>query len=379
MTNDGGVYLSKNSTQPGITDDDFEYVSLGYNSTQFYSADKMPGQNRYIGGMQDNGSHVSPDGVDANLETHFDFAHFGDGFETVWNNRDDQLIIASAQYNYFAKTENGGNSWRLAVDGMADGDGPFKSKVTNSRFYPDRLYALGSSGVYVSSDFGDRWDITVVSPDLWSYNNSADVEVSFADADVIWAGGYMSENQRLYVSTDAGESFEPTENYADTTIGPVSGIGTHPSEPNTAFALFSIDGLPKVLKTTDLGETWADISGFDLSTGESTRGFPNVATNCILSFTNDPDQLWVGTEIGIVESLDGGLSWHLLDENLPPVIVYDMKIQDDQVIVSTYGRGIWTVTIPEIAQDIVFAPTIASITIDTEGKTTFNLEYEIGI
>ena len=62
-TNDGGIYLSKNSKQPGHADKDFEYVSLGYNTTQLYGADKMPGEDRYIGGTQDNGSFYTPKGT----------------------------------------------------------------------------------------------------------------------------------------------------------------------------------------------------------------------------------------------------------------------------------------------------------------------------
>ena len=56
ITNDGGVYQSVKNADPGINDGDFEYVSFGYNTTQFYSADKAPGQYRFIGGMQDNGT-----------------------------------------------------------------------------------------------------------------------------------------------------------------------------------------------------------------------------------------------------------------------------------------------------------------------------------
>ncbi|MFA7227740.1 MAG: hypothetical protein WC061_01795, partial [Melioribacteraceae bacterium] len=37
----------------------------GYNTTQFYGADKKPGFNEYIGGMQDNGTWQSPSGLNA--------------------------------------------------------------------------------------------------------------------------------------------------------------------------------------------------------------------------------------------------------------------------------------------------------------------------
>ena len=52
-----------------------------------------------------------------------------------------------------------------------------------------------------------------------------------------------------------------------------------------------------------------------------------------------------------------------------------MKIQDDQVILATYGRGIWSVTIPEIEQEILFAPNIEQVSINPEGLTTIALSY----
>ena len=375
-TNDGGIYLSKSSKQPGHQDMDFEYVSTGYNTTQFYSADKMPGEDRYIGGMQDNGTYLTPKGESSNASTDFDFALGGDGFEVLWNNRDPQKVIGSIYYNSFYTSSDGGVNWEAAQDGIVEQDGPFLSRLTNSRTYPDRIYAISQNGIYISNNFGENWNLSPITSDAWVFSNYTDVEVSAADAKIVWAGGYMSENYRLFVSTDKGLTFTPTETYLDyPNMGPVTAIGSHPSDSNTAFALFSFDGLPKILKTEDLGKTWLDISGFNTETGLSDRGFPNVASHSFLCFTNNSDRIWVGTEIGIIESLNGGNSWALLNSNMPMVKILDMKIQDDQVIIATYGRGIWSVTIPEIQQEILFAPIVEQVSIHPEGTMTISLSY----
>ena len=52
--------------------------------------------------------------------------------------------------------------------------------------------------------------------------------------------------------------------------------------------------------------------------------------------------LWAGTEIGLFESLDDGLSWHYADNGLPAVSIWQMDIIDLQLVVATHGRGIWT-------------------------------------
>jgi hypothetical protein len=56
---------------------------------------------------------------------------------------------------------------------------------------------------------------------------------------------------------------------------------------------------------------------------------------------DNPNIIWAGTEIGIVESQDNGVTWALLN-NFPNVSVWDMKGQDDQIVIATHGRGIWT-------------------------------------
>ena len=374
-TNDGGIYLSKLSKQPGHEDMSFDFVSTGFNTTQFYAADKMPGEDRYIGGIQDQGTHLSQEGSSSNAGSAYRIVIAGDGFEALWNNRDPKKVIGSQYFNGFYSSSDGGQTWRNASSGIGE-DGPFLSRLANSRSYPDRIYAVGAYGVYKSNNFGENWNLTPIESEYWRESNYTDLEVSEANANIIWAANYMSENTRVFVSTDGGLTFTHTETYSEIpNMGPVIAINTHPNEDSTAFAQFGVDGLPKILKTEDLGKTWVDISGFDLENRSSERGFPNTVVEGLICFPNDPNHMWVATEIGIVESLNGGESWNLINSNLPMVKVLDMKIQDDQIIIATYGRGIWSVTLPEVEREIVFAPNIVQVDIDLTGQTTLKLIY----
>ena len=95
-------------------------------------------------------------------------------------------------------------------------------------------------------------------------------------------------------------------------MGSITKLATHPTEPKTAYALFSFADRPKILRTKNLGQTWDDVSGF--GTGStSTNGFPDVATFCLYVRPDDPSILWAGTEIGIMESIDNGITWNLLN------------------------------------------------------------------
>lgn len=374
VTNDGGVFISVVGSDPGTSDGDFEFRAFDYVTTQFYGADKAPGEDRYIGGMQDNGTFMTYPGEEADSSTRYNFVIGGDGFESLWNNRDGNLLIGGSQFNNFSRSLNNGASWQAASNGFG-GQGPFVTRLANSKSLPDRIYTVSSDGVYFSNNFGGLWQPSFIS-EMWSFNNSTDIQVSDADHNVIWAGGNLSEDSRVHVSQDGGCSFTPVSNYTGSQLGFVSGIGTHSQDPGTAYLLFSFSGLPKVIKTTDFGQSWEDISGFEGNNGVSDRGFPDVAINALLVFPNDANRIWVGSEIGIIESLDGGVSWSLLDANMPPANTWDFKIQDDQVVIATYGRGIWSVEVPEVEREIVFAPLISEATQSPTG--VINLDALLG-
>ncbi len=372
---DGGMFVSRRSSNPGVLDDAFSYASLGNNTTQFYSADKAPGVDRYIGGMQDNGTWFTPSGMNGSASTPYRFALGGDGFEAIWNNRNSDLIIAGSQFNNFSRTINGGTTWNNATNGIDD-SGPFWSQLENSKNLPDRIFTIGSSGAWKSNDFGGTWTPTRIDDPRWSFNSSMSIEVSIADYNTVWAGGALSENRRFFVSTDGGDSYKATNYYQDQILGRSSGLSTHPTDPETAYAMFSYQGRPKILKTTDLGENWEDISGFaESEDGSSTRGFPDVAVNKVFVFPNDTSRIWAGTEIGIVESLDGGASWAIMDNEMGAINVYDMILQDDQIVIATYGRGIWTATVEGIEQEVIFPPLIASSFVAPNGELKLQIEY----
>ncbi len=375
-TNDGGVYFSNTSTDPGVTDNAFTFAGSGYNTSQFYGIDKKPGADEYIGGMQDNGTWRSPNGEEASASTKYLRQLGGDGFEVVWNNADPNKIIGGSQFNGFARTLNGGETWINGTNGMTDvgsGNAPFITKITNSKSNPDVLFAIGASGVWVSEDFAASWQLTALN-DNFSLTSTSNVKVSIANNNVVWAGTAMLNNNRLHVSTDGGKNFDATNNFNNTSFGFISGMGTHPTEESTAYALFSIADAPKVLRTTDMGQTWEDISGFAGSGGTSNNGFPDVAVYSILVLPHETNTIWVGTDIGVVESKDNGATWALLDDNLPGTAVWDMKVQDDQVVIATHGRGIWTTDIPELPA-ITFVPFIENVGLGANGK--LNIEVDL--
>lgn len=360
--NDGGVFVSNTSTSPGVNEGDWTFAGNGYNTTQFYGIDKMPGKEVYIGGTQDNGTWRSPANASADANTRYFRALGGDGFEVVWNYDNPDMMMGSVYYNAISRTTNGGQSWSSATSGLSDegaGSAPFITKLANHKSRPHVVYAVGKSGVWRTENFGSSWTLAPVTQD-WLTGSFMDVEVSQANPYIVWAGsGMMPGRAGLHVSTDGGESFSKANHYNTENLGVITGVFTHPTEDSTAYALFSFAKSPKILRTRDLGQSWEDISGFE-GKDVSANGFPDVAVYSLLVMPHTPEVIWAGTEIGLVESRDNGNSWALANNGLPNVSVWDMKIVDDQVVLGTHARGIWTVTIPELPA-IVRSPVVKGV------------------
>lgn len=338
--NDGGLGLSKDN---GNT---FEQITNGYTTTQFYGVSKKPYRNEYIGGMQDNGTWQSPSFTEAGVDEDFIFRVGGDGFETIWRLDDTNQIMASVYNNDINVSLDHGETWTEATTGIDDG--PFVTKLTMLPSNPKRVYAVGSQGLYYTNTFGLASWRTIDMPsgwlaDGWSITSSHQIKYSIANDSILWAGASVSDDfgWKIFVSTDLGETFSAITTPEDKMDIFVSNIATHPTNPNVAYLLYSAYAEPKILRTSDLGETWEDISGFSGNV-VSANGFPDVGTMSLMVFPDDTNRIWVGTELGIVESLDNGETWGLLESNLPTVPVYEMFMQDNQVVAGTYGRGIWS-------------------------------------
>ena len=346
LANDGGVYSSSMKQDSGATQGDWSNAVGGKNSTQFYGAAKQNGTDNYLAGAQDNGCWIST-GDDSTKDKTYSSAFGGDGFEVIWHYDKPQDFIVSSQNNRIGRY----NNFTYAGATNLSGAPIFYTKVANADNNPDVVFSVSGNGVWRSTDFAATWDLIPISSNFAQSppSSSLNVKVSTADPNIVWAGFAMTESGSftLHVSEDNGQSFNQAgvyDNPSGTHNLPISGLGTSYIEKNRAYALFSSQGRPKILKTEDLGTTWEDITGFE--TGINT-GFPDVAVHSIVEMPFDKDIIWAGTDIGLFETENGGSSWALVS-GMPSVAVYDMKIVNDQVVIATYGRGIWSAAIPEL-------------------------------
>ena len=92
------------------------------------------------------------------------------------------------------------------------------------------------------------------------------------------------------------------------------------------------DYAPYVFKTSDFGKSWTNLSGAlpdDLPT---------------YSVREDPQQrglLYLGTDKGVMVSMDDGGTWQSLRLNMPYVPINAMTVKDNDLVIATNGRGFW--------------------------------------
>jgi photosystem II stability/assembly factor-like uncharacterized protein len=216
--------------------------------------------------------------------------------------------------------------------------------------HDDKVIYAGAQVLFRSTDRGDTWK--VISPDLTT-NDSVKItpppgtSIQFctittiaesqAQAGVIWVG---TDDGKVQVTRDTGAHwFDATPKIA-AAGGPadawVTRVYPSPSQPGAAYITKSRrrfdDFRPFVFGTTDFGATWKDLS----------KGLPSAA-NVIIEDPAKPGLLFVGTDTGVFASFNNGAQWWPLKSNMPVVPVSDMLIQPHaaDLVVGTYGRGIW--------------------------------------
>lgn len=149
---------------------------------------------------------------------------------------------------------------------------------------------------------------------------------------VIWTG---SDDGLVHITRDGGANWQNVtgKGLKETLI---NAIDVSPHDAATAYIATTRykfnDFTPAIYRTTDYGQSWVNISN-NLPYGAITR-----------VVREDPERknlLYVGTELGIYVSYDGGLNWTALQMNLPVVPITDLIVQGSDLVVATQGRSFW--------------------------------------
>ena len=303
------------------------------------------------------------------------------GAENSWTMpslRDDNIVWANAQQVDMRTRKTLGTSpWPSGQRGAPPRDRPFRLNWTiplaMSPHDPLRVY-VGSQYVHQTADGGETWavispDLTTndkgkqgVPPGLWPETQDVPstliyIEESRIERGVIWTG---SNDGVVSVTRDAGKTWtNVTANIPNLPPwGAVYSIAPSRHAFGAAYVTVdrhrAADNTTYVFKTTDYGRTWKSIG---TAIPKSVFAYARVVRE-------DPRRggmLYLGTENALYVSVDDGGTWLPLQGNLPHSPIPWLVVQEDfdDLVVSTWGRGIWILDdigpLREINSDVLSA------------------------
>lgn len=357
---DGGVYMS--------TDRGGSWILLAsLPVSQFYhvAVDNKQPYNVY-GGLQDNGSWMAPSQAAFGIKNaDWKFLYGGDGFWVQPDGVDESIVYAEYQGGHIGRVNTkDGTSYDIQPQQSINDEKlrfNWNSPIVIGAKNKKNLY-IGAQYLYKSTEQGRNWQ--KISPDLTTNdkkkqeqeksggmsadNTSAEnhctifsIAESPLDENIIWVG---TDDGNLQYTTDGGKTWTNTaKNYAAAGIAPqswVSSIEPGKFDKNTVYATWENhmygDHKTYVGKSTDMGKTWTKFESDEFNSFAHKIKEDNV----------NKDLLFLGTEMGLYATLDGGKKWFRMKNNIPwKAMVRDIQIHPvtNDLIIASHGRGIMIV------------------------------------
>ncbi len=354
---DGGVYMTTDRGASWIF-----LASLPVSQLYHVAYDNKEPYNVYCG-LQDNGSWMAPTQAAFGIKnSDWKFVNGGDGFWVQPDGVDESIIYAEYQGGHISRINTkDGTSYDVQPQ-QAIGEEKLRfnwnTPIVIGANNKKNLYT-GSQYLYKSTEQGRSWQ--KISPDLTTNdkkkqeqeksggmsadNTSAEnhctifsIAESPLDENIIWVG---TDDGNLQYTKDGGKSWtNVAKNYAAAGIAVqswVSSIEPSKFDKNTVYVTWENhmygDHKTYVGKSADMGKTWTKFVSEEF----------NSFAHKIKEDHVNKDLLFLGTEMGLYATLDGGKKWFRMKNNIPwKAMVRDIQIHPttNDLIIGTHGRGI---------------------------------------
>ena len=328
--NDGGIYYSENK---GVN---WQNKNNNFNVTQYYDGDRHPFRNQFIGGSQDNGTTLSP------AETIFSDKWVevtgGDGFDCAWDKENPKIIYCTLYEGNVYKSIDGGINFSLINGSDLPGNTLFHTPLQMDPHNSQKLFTASETNqVFYTVDGGETWNS--VAADL-GLRKIIKIRISKHDPSIVWAA---SGSSNINISTDGGDSFNKISKPSGAPDASLTGLETFPENSSAALITFGISGAGKIFKTTDLGANWQNITG----------NLPDVPVHCAAVMPYDGNEIWIGTDIGLFITYNGGESWEYANNGIPAASIRRLKVVGQEIVAVTHGRGVWSVFNDQLPEQII--------------------------
>ncbi|MGI8641153.1 MAG: FG-GAP-like repeat-containing protein [Pyrinomonadaceae bacterium] len=345
VCNDGGVYRTNDITTANkFGTGGWEYLEMTYQTTQFYGAAGNGTTGLIYGGTQDNAPLRLLSG-----NSNAKWIYGGDGGFSAVDPIDDNYCYGEYVWLRIHRSLNCRSDSATAQDihsGISDvtnNQANFIAPFILDPNEPNRMLAGGRS-------LWQTNNVRTGNPPTWTSirpggsDNISAIAVATGNSNIIW----IAQNDGKIYKTNNGLDTNPTW----TTVDDNGGSNPLPNrfvtrilidKDNSNIAYIALGGFTgdNLQKTADGGVAWQDIAG---------TGLPSVPIRGIARHPNNSNKLYVGTEIGVFTSVNGGVTWDTVMDGPANVSVDELVFMSNSttLLAATYGRGIWTTNVDEV-------------------------------
>jgi PKD repeat protein/photosystem II stability/assembly factor-like uncharacterized protein len=324
--NDGGINYTDNLGA------DWSDISEGLEINQLYRIDASPTvETMVLGGSQDNG---------CNVFLNDQWIHYlgADGMEVAVDPSNPNIFYGATQNGGIRRTTNGGTSFS-SIKNNIDETGAWVTPYKIAPSSPNILY-IGYTNLWKTTNRGNSWTKLSNFP---TNNNVKVNEMAVYKQDENYV--VFSRGAALFKTTDGGDNIVPIGG-AGLPGSTVTYIEIHPQNPEIIYVSYGGWGEQpnRLFVSTDGGDSWENI----------TQNLPLVPVRSFALQENSNGGIYVGTEFGIFYTDSALTSFVPYMDGLPNVRVTEFSINYNagKIRAGTYGRGIWEAplfTMPEIA------------------------------
>lgn len=340
VTNDGGVFRTTNAraaASPTVCDPSrsaFTFTNLGHGleATQFYEGAVYPDGATYFGGTQDNGTVR---GSLARGRNGWETILGGDGGAVAVDPTNTNVLYAENTGNSIQRSTDGGANFATASAGINDDGFLFIAPFAMDPSDPRRLWT-GGSRIWRTTNAAASWAAASAPIGAVGVAVSA-LAIAPTSPENVLVG--LSSGAILRNGAALGAGGSTGWPSAAPRTGFVSSVTFDPTTAEVAYATYSTFGGIHVWKTIDGGASWSPLDGGGAGT------LPDVPTHVLRVDPANTSHLFLGTDLGVFVSVDGGASWAIEATGFPNVVTEGLVLQGDTLTAFTHGRGAWRTTI----------------------------------